>query len=73
MKNSNVKKIALFGAGGFGREFAFLIEDINKKNYLWEIIGFFDDTKKDEIINDYKAYPILTKVSYKIFVSCESN
>ena len=55
MKNSNVKKIALFGAGGFGREFAFLIEDINKKNYLWEIIGFFDDTKKDEIINDYKV------------------
>lgn len=41
-----MKKIAIFGAGGFGREVAFLIEDINKKNYQWEILGFFDDEKK---------------------------
>jgi len=50
-----MKKIAIFGAGGFGREVAFLIEDINKKNCQWKIIGFLDNTKKNEIINDYKV------------------
>lgn len=50
-----MKKIAIFGAGGFGREVVFLIEDINKKNNEWGIIGFFDDGKKDETINDYKV------------------
>jgi sugar O-acyltransferase (sialic acid O-acetyltransferase NeuD family) len=51
-----MKKIAIFGAGGFGREVAFLIKDINKKNYQWEIIGFFDNAKKGEIVNDYKVF-----------------
>jgi sugar O-acyltransferase (sialic acid O-acetyltransferase NeuD family) len=55
MNNLTIKKIAIFGAGGFGREVAFLIEEINKKEYLWEIIGFFDDAKKSGIVNDYKV------------------
>src|SRR5688500_6279384 len=38
-----LKKIAIFGAGGFGREVAMLIEQINQKQNTWEIMGFYDD------------------------------
>ena len=38
-----MKDIAIFGAGGFGREVACLIELINKGKPTWNIIGFFDD------------------------------
>lgn len=38
-----MKDIAIFGAGGFGREVACLIQQINKENPIWNIIGFFDD------------------------------
>jgi len=38
-----MKKIAIFGAGGMGRETRWLIEDINKHNTNWEFIGYFDD------------------------------
>lgn len=38
-----MKDIAIFGAGGFGREVACLINLINKENPTWNMIGFFDD------------------------------
>jgi sugar O-acyltransferase (sialic acid O-acetyltransferase NeuD family) len=39
-----MNKIAIIGAGGFGREMKFLIEEINKSNQnKYEIIGYFDD------------------------------
>ncbi len=38
-----MKKIAVIGAGGFGREVIQLIKDINKEKKTWEIIGYFDD------------------------------
>ena len=42
-----VKDIAIFGAGGFGREVACLIRDINDacydKDCCYNFIGFFDD------------------------------
>ena len=48
-----MKDIAIFGAGGFGREVQMLIEDINKREMVWNIIGFFDDGhRKGEIINN---------------------
>lgn len=47
-----MKDIAIFGAGGFGREVLTLINDINKVEKLWNIVGFFDDRyKKGDIIN----------------------
>lgn len=47
-----MKDIAIFGAGGFGREVLTLINDINKVEKLWNIVGFFDDGfKKGDIIN----------------------
>ena len=40
-----MKKIAIIGAGGFGREVACLINAINEKSKEWDFIGFFDDVK----------------------------
>lgn len=37
-------KIAIYGAGGFGKEVACLIKRINEAGGDWEMIGFFDDT-----------------------------
>ena len=41
--NRTMKDIAIFGAGGFGREIACLITRINKDCPTWNLIGFFDD------------------------------
>lgn len=38
-----MKDIAIFGAGGFGKEVACLIKRINEKIPTWNLIGFFDD------------------------------
>lgn len=38
-----MKDIAIFGAGGFGRELACIINLINKEKPTWNLIGFFDD------------------------------
>ncbi|MDY4568968.1 MAG: NeuD/PglB/VioB family sugar acetyltransferase [Alloprevotella sp.] len=42
-----MKDIAIFGAGGFGREVACLIRLINEKleEPQWNLIGFFDDNE----------------------------
>ena len=42
-----MKDIAIFGAGGFGREIACLINRINAQQpSTWNLIGFFDDDEK---------------------------
>ena len=38
-----MKDIAIFGVGGFGREVLTLIQDINKVEPTWNVIGFFDN------------------------------
>lgn len=48
-----MKKIAVYGAGGFGREVACLINKINQKKPQWEFIGFFDDGIEKGIKNEY--------------------
>ena len=52
-----MKDIVIVGAGGFGREVAWLIEDINKVNDQWNIIGFIDDNEEmqGKEINGYKV------------------
>jgi sugar O-acyltransferase (sialic acid O-acetyltransferase NeuD family) len=54
-----MKDIAIFGVGGFGREVLALIQDINRIEPQWNIVGFFDDGyEKGLIIN---GYPTLGK------------
>lgn len=58
---TNMEKIAVFGAGGFGREVHDLIEQINECNKQYEFVGFFDDgIEKGTIVNDH---PVLGGVS----------
>lgn len=56
-----MKKTAIIGAGGFGREVKTLIDDINKIKPSYELLGFFDDNlEKGKIIN---GIPILGTIS----------
>lgn len=51
-----MKKILIFGAGGFGREVQWLIERINQKTPSWEIMGYLDDGVEPQTeINGYKV------------------
>ena len=38
-----MKALAIFGAGGFGRETAVMLRQINQHAPAWKVIGFFDD------------------------------
>lgn len=38
-----MKDIAIYGAGGFGKEVACIINKINSIKLTWNLIGFFDD------------------------------
>ena len=50
-----MKDIAIYGAGGFGREVACLIKRINDKKLTWNLVGFFDDNPllKGQMISRY--------------------
>lgn len=52
-----MKDIVIIGAGGFGREVAWLIEDINRIEQTWNIIGFIDDNEaiQGKEINGYNV------------------
>ena len=48
-----MKDIAIYGAGGLGREIACLINIINNKEPQWNLIGFFDDGIPKGTKNEY--------------------
>lgn len=54
-----MKKIAIIGAGGFGREVKMLIDQINKVSKQFDIVGFYDDKHFDGNIN---GIPYLGKI-----------
>lgn len=41
-----MKKLYIIGAGGFGREVAWLVERINNVEPVWELQGFLDDNQE---------------------------
>ncbi len=49
-----VKKIAVYGVGGFGREIAWLVESCSSRDETYEIVCFIDDTQKlhGQTVND---------------------
>lgn len=69
-----MKDLVIVGAGGFGREVAELIEDVNEVKETWNLLGFIDETKEKQgtIINNY---PVLGNLSWlihnsNVFVVC---
>lgn len=53
-----MEKIYIIGAGGFGREAAWLIERINSIEPAWDIQGFIDDNAEKQGKHEGK-YPVL--------------
>ena len=52
-KIKNMKDIAIYGAGGFGKEVACIVNLLNEKKPQWNFLGFSDDGK-----------PVGTKISH---------
>lgn len=52
-----MKDIVIVGAGGFAREVAWLIEEINKYTSKWNLLGFIDDNEelKGKKLNGYEV------------------
>lgn len=70
-----MKKLYIIGAGGFGREVAWLVERINEKNPTWEIKGFLDDdeTKTGSFEGEYRVVGAVESVlnsSEDIYLVC---
>ena len=67
-----MKKIVIIGAGGFGREVKMLIDQINKNNQEYDLLGFYDDRiGEDEVVSGYKVYGIITnllQIDYQLLV-----
>lgn len=51
-----MRNIAIYGAGGLGREVACIIDMINKQEKQWNLIGFFDDNKPIGEKNEYGVF-----------------
>ena len=51
-----MKKIVIYGAGGFAKEIIWLIEEINNVNKEWELLGLIEDNEENfgKKINGYK-------------------
>ncbi|MDR0962927.1 MAG: NeuD/PglB/VioB family sugar acetyltransferase [Mediterranea sp.] len=48
-----MQDIAIYGAGGLGREVACLLRIINKETPIWNFVGFYDDGKEAGSRNEY--------------------
>lgn len=66
-----MKNIAIIGGGGFCREVKCLIDDINKINPTFELIGFFDDAtvfKKTNGIKHLGAISNINSIDYPLCI-----
>lgn len=48
-----MKDLAIYGAGGFGREVFCYLRKMNQSETKWNFIGFFDDGKEKGTKNEY--------------------
>ena len=53
-----MKDLIIIGASGFGREVAWLVERINKKEQTWNLLGFLDDNEEIQCTT-VNGYPVL--------------
>jgi sugar O-acyltransferase (sialic acid O-acetyltransferase NeuD family) len=67
-----MKKIAIIGAGGFGREVKMLIDQINDNSKEYDFLGFYDDAPfNGKLVNGYEILgniSDLLKIDYQLFV-----
>ena len=65
-----MKNIAIFGAGGLGREIALLIQQINEAQPTWNLVGFYDE---QHFPKDIDGFPYLGSVKELNEVASELN
>ena len=55
-RSIHMQDIIIVGAGGFGREVAWIIERINQIKNSWNLLGFLDDAPsvREETLNGYR-------------------
>lgn len=58
-----MKKICIVGAGGFAREVAWLIDEINEKKTEWEILGYIDENEEN-IGKELNGYKVIGNIDY---------
>lgn len=58
-----MKDIVIIGAGGFAREVAWLIEEINNNSLKWNLLGFIDDNENN-IGKELNGYKVLGTTEY---------
>jgi sugar O-acyltransferase (sialic acid O-acetyltransferase NeuD family) len=60
---SKMKKLVLIGAGGFGREVAWLVDRINLQSPAWDLLGFIDDdvSKRD---TSFYGLPVIGDIEW---------
>lgn len=58
-----MKDIVIIGSGGFGREVAWLIDDINDSKEEWNLLGFIDDNVDNHGMN-LNGYTVLGGFDY---------
>jgi sugar O-acyltransferase (sialic acid O-acetyltransferase NeuD family) len=58
---NEVRDLFIIGAGGFGREVAWLIERINENQQIWNLKGFIDDADSVQGTIQY-GYPVVGKI-----------
>jgi len=62
--------LVIVGAGGFGREVAWLVQDINHQDPRWKLIGFVDDNKT---VYTIEGYPIIGNIEQLIMMEPKPN
>ncbi|MED3667079.1 acetyltransferase [Geobacillus kaustophilus] len=67
-----MQDIVIYGAGGFAREVAYLIEIINEKKVTWNLKGYIDDNPENtgKILN---GYPVLGTSEWLLSLNQEIN
>ena len=66
-----MKNIAIFGAGGFGREVKMLIDQINEKEPVWHFAGYYSDDFSNTKVSAKEqlgGMDALNRVSEKLFL-----
>lgn len=65
-----LKPLVVVGAGGFGREVASLIHDINAVCPEWQFMGFLDDTVDGSTVEGYPIPGSIPKLARPIYTVC---
>ena len=68
-----MKDLVIIGAGGFAREVAWLVEEINEVDKEWNLLGFLDENKNNHGLR-LNSYPVIGGLEFleknEVFYVC---